>query len=156
MNWTHFSLLLDWKRFRTWWIAGCKWIEENKWRCTECGFSASIASLLGLAPAERRDLLLTHRFIGLFKKNIHKWCLVVIEPFKDSKQIWTWEELFYIKILFCFIFVKPCDILFSSFFLMWRSQSFLPFCNLIIEMLFMGIRNLYPCESIIKWMTELH
>lgn len=152
MNWIHFSRLLDWKRFRTWWIADCKWTEGNSWLCTEFGFSANTANLFWptLAP-DKMGLL------GFLKK--HNWCLVDIGQSKESNlnlSLEPRENYFYQDSNnHAFYLWSPLMYIFSSFSLLWDlKKSFLSFYSNLITEVFMGIGNfksikkLFPCGSI--------
>lgn len=58
---------------------------------------------------------------GFFKRMVSCWYWTI----QGCKQTWTWEKLFFIKILS--ILLHICEalwyVLFSSFFLTWRSQN---------------------------------
>lgn len=146
MNWTHFSRLLDWKRFRTWWIADCKWTEGNSWQCTEFGFSANIANLFWptLAPDRMGAPWLFNR---IFTTGV----LLMLDSARNQTNLSLGPRK---KLLLSrfkqsrFLFVKP-------FFLLWDlKKSFLPFYSILITEVFMeiedfkGIKKLFPRASI--------
>lgn len=82
MGWRHFSLRLDWKQLRIWWVGDGSWTEGmtmyRVW--IQCKYRKPLVSS---ADREAPDPHMIWALWNFLKNSIHKWCLVTVGMFKD-------------------------------------------------------------------------